>query len=70
MPQIQKNKSYFAPMVVITWDELKTGTQVGPIAVQVDNSVGFIPIYDDEEKLRKDYPDALYFPVTRKTGGN
>ena len=68
MAKTQENKRYFAPLVVITWDELKTGTKIGPIEVQVDNSVGFIPIYDDEDKLRKDYPDAPYFPVTKKTG--
>jgi len=61
-----KAKKYFCPMVIITWAELKTETQVGPIEVKIDGSTGFIPVYDDKDKLRKDYPATPYFPVTKK----
>jgi hypothetical protein len=38
-----------------------------PITVSCYSSIGFLPVYDDLEKLKKDFPDREYTVIQVKS---
>ena len=48
----------YVVMAVRRWDECKlTGEPVGTFGGACDGSIGFMPVFDDLNKLKAAYPD-------------
>jgi len=62
-----KQHKHYVPCLVIEWSKL--GIYGGTIGVDdADGSIGFLPVFETIEALRKIYPDEPYMCIEPRKG--
>jgi hypothetical protein len=58
--------TFYAVLNITKWDEVDATVMGRTFPVTIpETGIGFIPVYDDLEKAKKDYPNGRILELTR-----